>query len=194
MRIWKITLVGVVIVSLLCILGCGREEEPQTSGDDESKSGSSAVSAGKIDTGDDDADEIIIKPDTQPGDTDDGGQGGVELPEIGPRDPAEPIQGSIKMDDLVYPVTDLRTGERIKEKIGDVTSHVATTSDPFPDVWFYYSQILAGRDVESKNNIHDAGKASLHATFNVKDGGNRYVVDLGEASPGGMTIIMLSKN
>ncbi len=196
MKIIKGFLIIAAIACLMFVLGCEKENKAETEAlKGAADAAKGAVEAGKIDTttGEEQGEEGVIEEVPPGGEkTDDDGDGLV-LPDVSGPGAAEPVEGALTLQDLVYPITNPTNGNRIKENIGDATSHTTTTSDPFINVWMYYSQILKGREMDAGNNLGDQGKAPLHAFFKISDGGNRFSVNIGEESPGGMVLISIAK-
>jgi hypothetical protein len=196
MRLLKTLVVISMIFCLMLALGCDKNEPAPADKDGPAAEGSSAVSGGKIDTNDGNDEEeagdtVIEDPEAQE-DPDGDGNIGITLPKPDEEE-AEPIEGTLTLNDLVYPVTDPRSGNSHKEDIGDLQSYSMTTGDPFIDVWMYYSQILQGRDFETENNLGDQGKAPLNAFFKIEDSGNEFMVRITEESPAGMVLINIAK-
>lgn len=195
MKSWKIIFV-VALLLIPGISGCGSANTEQLAEvKDTSLAETEALKGAVIDAreaagepGDtgDEPNEGTVKP---PGD----GGGTIIPPSPDEPEPAKPIKGRIRMDDLVYPTRDMATGEQVKGKASSDSRHTQTTSDPFNVVWFYYSQVLKGRDQQVDSNIGEEG-VSHYSSFIVRDGGSVFNINLTEGSKNGPTVISITKS
>ena len=196
MHILKILTVLILIVCMPAVLGCSGKDNDENAGTSRVAVSGDALKGDKIDaSGDDNAGEPtppsreqIIENPNKTGDDDDG----IKLPDGDKKEPEKPIEGAITMDDLVYPVLSIKEGGKVKQKVGDVDNWGVLTSDPILEVWFYYSQILEGRNIQADNNFHEEG-AGRYAQFIVKDGANTFIIDLTETETHSRTRINITR-
>jgi hypothetical protein len=186
-------LVMIIILCFASALSCVRQNVNQLAEAEKTAAGASkAVSGDVIKTAENAGkqekkpEEETVVPPKEEG-------GGPQLPEKSPSGPpVTPIQGDIKMDDLVYPIYNYATNTYDKPKVGDLPSYTSMTNDPFPTVVGYYNQLLSGKQVKSSNNLGDA-KGPYHAEFSVDSGGNHWSIGISETPQAGSTIINVAK-